>query len=59
MDPSVPDLSSRSNSAILSELLDPVPVVRLPFLGRNCMSVSALKRASKQFQKELARLIDD
>lgn len=57
MAPSAPDPSCRSNPAILAELLAPIPVLQLPFLGRNCTSTSALKKAAKKFHKTLARLV--
>ena len=57
MGPFVPDQSSHTNPQILSELLSPVPVLRLPFLGRNCKSLSALKKTAEKFNKTLAQLI--
>lgn len=36
MDCKKPDLSSRSNAAVLSKLLGRVPIHSLPFLGRHC-----------------------
>lgn len=49
------DLSRRSNPAILSELLAPIPLVTVPFLGRNCERISAVKKNAKKLQKTLAR----
>ena len=57
MAPSTLDPSSRTNPAILAELLAPTPVVQLPCLGRNCTSVSALKKAAQKFHKALALLV--
>jgi hypothetical protein len=51
------DLSSRTNPAILAELLDPIPVAELPFLGRNCTSISVLRKAAYRFSKTLARFV--
>jgi len=57
MDSSSPDFSRRSNPAILAELLDPVPLFQLPFLGPRCFSATGLKKNAKRFQKSLARLL--
>jgi dethiobiotin synthetase len=57
MDSASQDISSRSNPAILAELLAPIPLVRVPFLGPRCFSISALEKNAKNFQKTLARLL--
>ena len=57
MAPSAPDQSSRTNPQILAELLAPIPVLELPFLGRNCTSVSTLNKAAEKFHRTLARLV--
>ena len=57
MDSAVPDLSSRSNPVILAELLAPVPLFRLPFLGPHCSSLVEIKKHSKSLQKTLSRLV--
>jgi dethiobiotin synthetase len=57
MNSAAQDLSSRTNAAILAEILSPVPLVLIPFLGRNCDSVAALKRNVKKFQKTLAAVL--
>lgn len=51
------DFSCRSNPHILRELLAPIPVISLPFLGRDGSSISGLKKNAKKFQKTLARLL--
>lgn len=50
------DVSTRSNRGILKELVHPIPLVSLPFLGQNCGSPSSLKKSAKKFQKTLAPL---
>lgn len=57
MDQRSPDVSSRTNPAILRELLKPVPLVLLPYLGQNCLSSSSLKRAVKRLKKALSTLL--
>jgi dethiobiotin synthetase len=52
------DASSDSNAAILREFLTPVPLFSLPFLGRNCGALSAIKRNEKKFRKTLARILE-
>lgn len=51
------DFSCRSNPRILQELLAPIPLISLPFLGRDGSSISGLKKNAKKFQKTLARLL--
>jgi dethiobiotin synthetase len=57
MDSSTPDPSTSSNPKILAELLDPVPVISIPFLGVNAMEVAALKRNATKCKKILARIL--
>jgi dethiobiotin synthetase len=52
------DASCGSNAAILSEFLAPVPLIAIPFLGRNSRALSAIKRNEKKFQKTLARILE-
>jgi dethiobiotin synthetase len=52
------DLSAVSNAALLAELLAPVPVLRLPFLGRNALCVTEVKKNRKKIKKTLARILD-
>jgi dethiobiotin synthetase len=51
-----PDPASRSNHAILSELVTPVKVWTVPYLGPNLGSVEALRKSEKKVKKVLARL---
>lgn len=57
MDSAAPDASSWSNAAILSELLAPIPLFRLPFFGPHCSSPVAIKKHSKGLRKTLSRLV--
>jgi dethiobiotin synthetase len=52
-----PDASSRTNAAVLAELLGPVPLFAIGYLGPNPRSREALKKNQKKFQKVLARLL--
>jgi|SRR6266850_1146128 len=52
-----PDFSSRSNAAVLTELLAPVPVLSVPFLGEKPTNPRALKKNEKKIQKTLARIL--
>jgi dethiobiotin synthetase len=56
MDQAVRDPSCGSNVEILAELLEPVPVFSIPFLGREAMGVKALRKNSIGLKKTLARL---
>jgi len=51
------DASSSSNSRILAELLAPVPVISMPFLGPNSAGVEAIKKNQKKIKKTLARIL--
>jgi dethiobiotin synthetase len=57
MDQRTGDISSKSNPAILREWIRPVPLVQLPFLGKNCTSPSALKRGMRQYNERLEELL--
>jgi len=57
MNPARPDLSSRSNPQILTELLAPVPLISIPFLGQNPLKKAAIERISKKLKKTLARIL--
>lgn len=57
MDPPIPDFSTASNPAILREWTRPAPLVQLPFLGRNCLTSSAIKRAANRCRQRLAKLV--
>lgn len=51
------DLSSASNTAVLREQLAPVPLLALPYLGRNCHSTTAIMNSSKKIKKILAQVL--
>ncbi len=51
------DSSSRSNGRILAELLAPVPLLVVGFLGRDLHRLKALKKGGKKVQKVLARIL--
>ncbi len=50
MNPRVPDCSSGTNPAILAELLAPVPVVTIPFLGVNCTKPERLAKLAARIE---------
>jgi dethiobiotin synthetase len=49
--------SSDSNRRILAELLAPIPVLPVGFLGRNPLRLEALKKSEKKLKKTLARVL--
>jgi dethiobiotin synthetase len=51
-----PDLSAASNEQIITEFIRPVPVLSLPYLGRDLRRLRSLKNISKILQKSLAPL---
>jgi dethiobiotin synthetase len=53
-----PDASSDSNGPILAELLQPVPILGLDFLGRNACRSAALKRIEKKVEKSIAQILE-
>ena len=53
---SSPELSSRSNGQILSELLAPVPVFTVPFLGRNPSRLRVVRNLAKKLKRTLAQI---
>jgi dethiobiotin synthase len=57
MDPRTPDASTFSNPRLLSELLSPVPVFRLPWLGPRCNTPTAIKARAAKLRGSLARLL--
>lgn len=56
MHASTRDVSSRTNPGLLAELLAPVSVIELPFLGHNCASPLSIRKAAKKLSKKLAQL---
>ena len=58
MDSAKCDESSGSNGEILRELLSPVPLLQMPFLGRNACSVATVKKSRKKIAKTLASIFE-
>jgi dethiobiotin synthetase len=56
-DPRRLDASSSSNPAILRELLAPIPVFTLPWLGPHCRRPSALRSHARKLRSALARIL--
>ena len=52
-----PDPSADSNGPILAEMLQPVPVLALDFLGRDACRSRSLKHIEKKFEKSLAQIL--
>ena len=52
------DESCSTNGKILRELLAPVPLLELPFLGRNAFSVTVVKKKCKKIAKTLASIFE-
>jgi dethiobiotin synthetase len=50
------DVSRNSNAALLAEWIRPVPLVKLPFLGAGCSSVSRLQQAARRLRANLQLL---
>ena len=50
------DLSARTNSKILAELLAPIRVINLPFLGVGANRADVLKKKHKKLKKTLAEI---
>lgn len=51
------DASSRSNAAILAELLAPTPLVPLPFLGPHCRALAAVNANARKLKQSLAQVL--
>ena len=51
------DDSSSSNRRILVEMLAPIPVLGVPFLGAKPMEMAALKKSEKKMKKTLAQIL--
>lgn len=52
-----PDISGRTNSKMLAELVAPIRVFSLPFLGKDALEIGALKENAKKVKKTLARIL--
>jgi len=48
---------TRSNPEILAELLAPIPVYLIPFLGKNPCRPRAIREAAKKMKKSLAQIL--
>ncbi len=51
------DLASVSNGKLLSEILAPIPVLQVGFLGPNPLDLAALKKNAKKIKKTLAQIL--
>ena len=51
------DLSSTSNGILLSEILAPIPVLEIAFLGPNPLVQEAIKKNAKKMEKTLAQIL--
>jgi dethiobiotin synthetase len=52
------DSSARTNAKVLGELLSPVKLVSLPYLGDQANTTNAVKKNCKKVQKTLALILD-
>jgi dethiobiotin synthetase len=57
MAPRVPDPSSASNPRILAEMLSPLPLFLLPFLGAHCRTAAVIRASAARLRPILARLV--
>jgi dethiobiotin synthetase len=57
MDVDKADASCRTNGRVLSELLAPIPVREIEFLGKNPSKIAVLKKSCKKIKKTLARFV--
>lgn len=48
------DASMQTNAAVIEELLEPVPIVSLPYLGKNASQLASVQRSEKKIKKTLA-----
>jgi len=53
-----PDLSARSNEGIISGLLQPIPVLSIPFLGSKPLSAIAVAKNYPKVNKKLGKLTE-
>jgi len=58
MDDKQPDLSSASNPRILREMLSPIQIFRMCFLGQTATKTGSVKKSCKKVKKMLARISD-
>ena len=52
------DVARASNLPLLQELLAPVPVLSLPYLGRHPTTPAVVKKNRKKITKTLARILE-
>jgi len=57
MNARVTDPSCASNAAVLSELLAPVPLVSIPYLGVRCRAAAAIRSHAARLGRTLGRLV--
>jgi hypothetical protein len=57
MDQRAPDPSAHSNRRILRELLHPIPLSRIPYLGPHPMRLEAIRENEKKLKKNLATIL--
>jgi dethiobiotin synthetase len=57
MDRRIKDLPARSNPGLLAELISPVPLFRLPYLGPGCRGATAVKKNAEKLKKTLAQIL--
>lgn len=57
MDTRFTDASTKTNAAVLRELLAPVPLVALPFLGPNARSPKAVRTHAARLSRQLRRIL--
>lgn len=60
MNDSLPSRSTpatRHNPEILTELLAPIPLHPIPFLGKNCCRPQAIRNRAKKMKKSLAQIV--
>jgi dethiobiotin synthetase len=57
MEPRVRDASSATNLQVLSELLRPVPVFALDYLGANCRTRTAIRKSAMKLKRTLNRIL--
>jgi dethiobiotin synthetase len=57
MDQQAPDLASKTNAYILSELLAPIPLFHLPYLGPNLVRRDRIKTAASKVAATLSKIV--
>ena len=57
MQPAVPDISSASNPRLLGQLLKPVPVTTLPYLGPRCDRATSVRSVAQRLGSRLDKVL--